>query len=37
VPESATQSWVVGGGVNAMVLKEFASDYWSQREPIHDD
>jgi hypothetical protein len=30
-PESATQSWTeVGGGWSAMVLKEWASDYWSQ-------
>jgi hypothetical protein len=35
--ESATQSWVVGGGVNAMVLKEFVSDCWSQPEPVHGD
>jgi hypothetical protein len=29
--ESATQSWTeVGGGWSAMVLKEWASDCWSQ-------
>jgi hypothetical protein len=36
-PESATQSWVVGGGVSTRVLKEFASDCWSQPEPIQGD
>jgi hypothetical protein len=36
-PESATQFWVVGGGVNDRVLKEFVSDYWSQLEPVHGD
>jgi hypothetical protein len=36
-PESATQSWVVGGGVSTRVLKEFASDCWSQPEPVHGD
>jgi hypothetical protein len=36
-PESPTQSWVVGGGVSARVLKEFASDCWSQPEPVHGD
>jgi hypothetical protein len=30
-PESATQFWTeVGGGWSAMVLKELASDCWSQ-------
>jgi hypothetical protein len=36
-PELATQSWVVGGGVSARVLKEFGSDCWSQPEPVHGD
>jgi hypothetical protein len=32
--ESATQSWTeVGGGWSAMVLKEWASDCWSQPAP----
>jgi hypothetical protein len=32
--ESTTQSWTeVGGGWSAMVLKELASDYWSQPVP----
>jgi hypothetical protein len=35
-PESATQSWTeVGGGWGAMV-KEFASDCWSQPAPFQD-
>ena len=35
-PESATQSWVEGGGgVSAMVLKELANDCWSQPGPVH--
>jgi hypothetical protein len=29
--------WVTGGGVSAMVLKEFASDCWSQPEPVQGD
>jgi hypothetical protein len=37
VSESATQSWVVGGGVSAMVLKKFVSDYWSQPELVYGD
>jgi hypothetical protein len=33
-PESATQSWIeVGGGWNAIELKELASDCWSQPAP----
>jgi hypothetical protein len=33
-PESATQSWTeVGGGWSATVLKEWASDCWSQPAP----
>jgi hypothetical protein len=33
-PESATQSWTeVGDGWSAMVLKEWASDCWSQPTP----
>jgi hypothetical protein len=27
----------VGGRVSVMVLKEFASDCWSQPEPVHGD
>ena len=34
-PESATQLLTeVAGGVNAMVLKEFARDCWSQLPPV---
>jgi hypothetical protein len=34
MPKSATQSWTeVGGGWSAMVLKELASDCWSQSAP----
>jgi hypothetical protein len=34
VPESATQSWTeVGGGWSTMVLKEWASNCWSQFVP----
>jgi hypothetical protein len=36
-PESATQSWTkVGGGWSDVVLKEFASDCWSQPTPFQD-